>query len=104
MAYFKSLATKTGKAIHDFKMIQEGDKILICYSGGKDSYMLIKILEYLKRKYPINFELKILTVDPGFDPGVSTISNVNSLFEFPETATPIKSTFGKSEHLPLCKQ
>lgn len=65
--YFKSIATKTGKACFDFNMLNEGDKILVCFSGGKDSFVLMKILEYLRKKYPIDFELKILCINPGFD-------------------------------------
>ena len=65
---FKTIATKTGKAVAEFSMINEGDKILICFSGGKDSFVLIRVLSYLKRKYPIDFELKIVCVNPNFDP------------------------------------
>ncbi len=64
---FKTIASKSGKAIAEFSMINEGDKILICFSGGKDSFVLIRVLSYLKRKYPINFELKIVCVNPNFD-------------------------------------
>lgn len=67
MYKFKTIATKAGKAVFDFNMIEENDKILICFSGGKDSFMLIRVLEYLQKKYPINFELKILVVNPNFD-------------------------------------
>lgn len=64
----RPIATKAGRACHDFSMLKEGDKILICFSGGKDSFVLIQILNYLKKKYPINFELKALCVNPNFDP------------------------------------
>lgn len=67
MYLLKSLSKKAGLAIFEHKMILEDDKILICFSGGKDSFALIKILENIKKNYPINFELKILVINPNFD-------------------------------------
>lgn len=67
MFNFKVIATRAGKAVYEHNMINEGDKILICFSGGKDSFALVNVLRYFKKKYPINFELKILVVNPGFD-------------------------------------
>lgn len=67
MYLLKSLSTKAGRACFEHKMLCDGDKILICFSGGKDSYALLKILEDVKKRYPINFELKILCINPGFD-------------------------------------
>ncbi|RKZ93936.1 MAG: tRNA 2-thiocytidine biosynthesis protein TtcA [Gammaproteobacteria bacterium] len=60
-----------GRAIADFKMIKEGDRILLGVSGGKDSLSLLLILHHLKQYAPIKFELGAITVDPqieGFDP------------------------------------
>lgn len=62
-----TIIRKSGKACHEFNMINEGDKILVCYSGGKDSFVLIQVLKALQRKYPIKFELKIITINPFFD-------------------------------------
>ena len=56
----------TGKAIGDFNLIENGDKILIGVSGGKDSYTLLHILESLRKRAPIDFELFPVTVDSGF--------------------------------------
>ena len=67
MSNFKTIATKTGKACYEYNMIQENDRILVCFSGGKDSFVLLRVLKYLQKKYPINFELKILVVNPNFD-------------------------------------
>jgi tRNA(Ile)-lysidine synthase TilS/MesJ len=67
----KSLLRKVGKAIADFNMIREGDRILLGVSGGKDSLSLLQILCHLKRHAPVSFELGVITVDPqveGFDP------------------------------------
>jgi len=63
----KKLLGPIRKAITDFNMIQEGDKIAIGLSGGKDSITLLYAMENLKRFYPIKFEIIAITVNPGFD-------------------------------------
>lgn len=67
----KSLLRKVGRAIADFDLIREGDRILLGVSGGKDSLSLLQILSHLKGYAPVRFELGVITVDPlieGFDP------------------------------------
>jgi len=67
----KSLMRPVGRAIGDFDMIRQGDRILLGVSGGKDSLSLLHILLHLKRYAPVAFELGVITVDPqvaGFDP------------------------------------
>ena len=67
----KRLMRHVGRAIADFKMINEGDRILLGVSGGKDSLSLLLILHHLKQYAPIKFELGAITVDPqieGFNP------------------------------------
>lgn len=71
----KSLLRKVGRAIADFRMIREGDRILLGVSGGKDSLTLLQILVHLRTYAPVKFELAVLTVDPeieGFDPSSLT--------------------------------
>ena len=63
---FKRLRRKVGHAIGDYGMIEENDKILVCMSGGKDSYVLLDMLLSLKRSAPINFELIPVHIDSNF--------------------------------------
>jgi tRNA 2-thiocytidine biosynthesis protein TtcA len=63
----KRLLHKTGKAIADYSMIMEGDRILLGLSGGKDSFTLLHTLLHLQRHAPVHFDLAAVTVDPQSD-------------------------------------
>ncbi|MDD4187453.1 MAG: ATP-binding protein [Bacilli bacterium] len=65
--YRKTIWKKTIKAINEYQLISENDKIAVCISGGKDSFLLALLLREINRHHKIKFELKYIVMDPGYN-------------------------------------
>ena len=61
------LARKVTKAIHDFNLIEDGDRVMVGLSGGKDSWALIQILDVLRKRAPISFSIVAVNIDSGYE-------------------------------------
>ena len=66
--YRKSIWRRFTKGVHDYELIKEGDKIAVCISGGKDSMLMAKLFQELKKHNKFPFEVKFLVMDPGYSP------------------------------------
>ena len=64
--YRKELWSKFISAVKDYNLVEEGDKIAVAISGGKDSLLLAKLMQELKRHGKVNFELEFIAMDPGY--------------------------------------
>ena len=64
----KSIWCKFTKAINEYKLVNPGDRIAVCISGGKDSMLMAKLFQELKRHDKFPFEVKFLVMDPGYSP------------------------------------
>ena len=64
--YRKTIWSKFVKAIKDYKLINAGDKVMVCISGGKDSFLLAKCIQELHRHSEVPFEVKYVVMNPGY--------------------------------------
>src|SRR5579859_3961663 len=67
----KRIVAKTGAAVGDYGLLEDGDRVMVCVSGGKDSYALLDVLLLLRRKSPIRYEVVAVNIDQGW-PGYQT--------------------------------
>ena len=65
--YRKDIWSKFIEAVKEYELIKDEDHIAVCISGGKDSFLLAKCMQELKRHGKIKFELKFLVMDPGYE-------------------------------------
>lgn len=63
----KTIWCRFTKAIREYELVKEGDKVAVCISGGKDSMLMAKLFQELKRYSEVNFEVKYLVMDPGYN-------------------------------------
>ena len=78
--YRKEIFAKFVHAINDFEMIEPGDKIAICISGGKDSFLLAKCMQELKRHNKFHYELEFIVMNPGYSE--KNLEKIKSLAEY----------------------
>ena len=65
--YRKEIWAKFVKGVKEFKLVNEGDKVAVCISGGKDSFLLAKCMQELKRHGDVNFDLVFICMNPGYN-------------------------------------
>ncbi len=75
--YRKYLWSKFIKAIKEYDLIQEGDKIAVAISGGKDSLLMAKLFQELHRHGEVNFDLEFIAMDPGYHPQIKALLKEN---------------------------
>lgn len=77
----KKIWAKFIKALKDFEMVEEGDKIAVCISGGKDSMLMAKLFQELKKHHKkVNFQLEFIVMDPGYHPDIKKLMMENCTY------------------------
>lgn len=97
--FHKELFSKFAKAINEYDLIQPGDKIAVCISGGKDSMLMAKLFQELKRHNKFDFELVFLVMNPGYnDENLQLINDNAALMGVPITVFD-SDIFSNVEHI-----
>ena len=97
--FHKELFSKFAKAINEYDLIQPGDKIAVCISGGKDSMLMAKLFQELKRHNKFDFELVFLVMNPGYnDENLQLIKDNAALMGVPITVFD-SEIFSNVEHI-----
>ena len=65
--FHKALFSRFAKAINEYRLLEEGDKVAVCISGGKDSMLMAKLFQELKKHNKFNFGIEFLVMDPGYN-------------------------------------
>ena len=87
--YRKNVWSKFVKAIKEYNLIEDGDKIAVAISGGKDSLIMAKLFQELKKNGKDNFELEFIAMDPGYHPSIKELLLENAKYlEIPLTYYP----------------
>ena len=76
--FHKQLFSRFAKAVRDYRLVQEGDRIAVCISGGKDSMLMAKLFQELQKHRKVSFELEFLVMDPGYLPANRTLIEENA--------------------------
>lgn len=76
--FHKNIWCKFTKAVREYELVKEGDQIAVCISGGKDSMLMAKLFQELKRHNKFSFELKFLLMDPGYNPANRELIEANA--------------------------
>lgn len=78
--YRKQIWSRFIDAVNEFNLIKENDKIAVCISGGKDSFLLSKCMQEIKRHGKVNFDLKFIVMDPGYSTDNLEKIKMNALY------------------------
>ena len=76
--FHKRLFSRFAKAVREYELVQEGDRIAVCISGGKDSMLMAKLFQELKRHNKFDFKVKFLVMDPGYSPANRQVIEENA--------------------------
>lgn len=84
--FHKELFSRFAKAINEYRLLEEGDKVAVCISGGKDSMLMAKLFQELKKHNKFDFSLSFLVMDPGYNKANrEAIENNASILNIPVT-------------------